>query len=164
MKSFLQLKEKKIAHKYKKTRNWSKLTLKVVLILQILLISVIFQFFPARSDLHIECGSGSRREKNADPFGSRSTAPAFTHQIIYFTVLAGACELPEAAEVLCAQRSEASAAQAAEEALPLPLLQGDQVLPVHQPGLGGGGPAGLPPGIQHAQPAHPQVRLGFFSS
>ena len=36
MKSFLQLKEKKIAHKYKKTRNWSKLTLKVVLILQIL--------------------------------------------------------------------------------------------------------------------------------
>ena len=81
-----------------------------------------------------------------------------------FTVLAGACELPEAAEVLCAQRSEASAAQAAEEALPLPLLQGDQVLPVHQPGLGGGGAAGLPPGIQHAQPAHPQVRLGFFSS
>jgi hypothetical protein len=72
-------------------------------------------------------------------------------------LLSGACELPEAAEVLRAERAEAPAAQAAEEALPLPLLQGHQVLPVHEPGLGGGGPTGLQAGIQHAQPSHPQV-------
>ena len=46
MKSFLQLKEKKLLISKKKTRNWSKLTLKVVLILQILIISFHFSIFP----------------------------------------------------------------------------------------------------------------------
>lgn len=40
--------------------------------------------------------------------------------------------------------------------VPVPLLQGYKVFPVHKAGLGGSGPAGVSPGLQHAELADPQ--------
>ena len=38
--------------------------------------------------------------------------------------------------------------------VPVPVVQGDQVLPDDAARLGGGGPSGVQAGLQHAQPAH----------
>lgn len=37
----------------------------------------------------------------------------------------------------------------------VPIVQGDQILPDDDTGLGGGWTAGLSAGLQHAQPAYP---------
>lgn len=86
--------------------------------------------------------------------------------------------LPEAAEVLCSECTQAQTSQGSEEEVsdvslraslwfilgmqliplfsphlqvPIPLLQGNKVLPVNKAGLGGGWAAGVPPGLQYAE-------------
>ena len=48
--------------------------------------------------------------------------------------------------------------------VPVPVIQGHQVFPVYTVGLGGGGTAGLPSGIQHAQSPHTSQELKLSPS
>jgi len=57
--------------------------------------------------------------------------------------------------VLDSQLPAQALPQAAEQALAVQGLRGDQVLPEHRARLGRSRAAGLQTGLQHAEPAHP---------
>merc|ERR1719383_1254715 len=63
----------------------------------------------------------------------------------------GASVISETSQVLRPQLAEAQTAQGAEKEISLPILQGDQVLPIDHSRLGRSRFTSLPPGLQHAE-------------
>ena len=89
--------------------------------------------------------------KVSPSFGRTSGQDLVPRTLSSRTTGQGPGQLPKAFEVLRSERFASPTAEAAKEEVLVQIIQGHQILPIHDLGLGRGRTSSLSPGLQHVE-------------